>query len=163
MKTNIVSIAWQFIKFGIIGAFNTVVSYTVYSISYHLFNFSAQISNVFGFVISVFSAFLLQGRFVFNDGGEKRVWWKVLIKTYASYAFTGLVLTSFLLWLWLDLIDLGQYFGTASVYLSEVGINMSGTDIAASVAPFMNMVITIPLNFLINKFWAYKSTKKAAE
>lgn len=163
MKTNIVSIAWQFIKFGIIGAFNTVVSYTVYSISYHLFNFSAQISNVFGFVISVFSAFLLQGRFVFNDGGEKRVWWKVLIKTYASYAFTGLVLTSFLLWLWLDLIDLGQYFGTASVYLSEVGINMSGTDIAASIAPFMNMVITIPLNFLINKFWAYKSTKKAAE
>lgn len=98
-KNRKLSGLWQFIKFGMVGVCNTVVSYTVYSVCYYVFHTSVHIGNIMGFIISVFSAFLLQSRFVFKESEEKehRVWWQVLIKTYVSYAFTGLFLTEVLL------------------------------------------------------------------
>ena len=33
-------------------------------------------------------------------------------------------------------------------------------DFAVSLAPFLNMVITIPINFVMNKFWAYRQKDK---
>lgn len=158
MKNTTCALMWQFIKFGLVGAFNTVVSYTIYSLCYHLFNFNAQISNVFAFIISVFSAFLLQSLFVFNNSEKNRAWWWILLKTYASYAFTGLILTAFLIWLWLDVINLGQYLSPITRRLMSIGITINATDLAASIVPFINMMITIPMNFLINKFWTYRKS-----
>ncbi len=51
------SAIWQFIKFGLVGAFNTVVSYTVYSVCYYILHTNVHIGNIADFVISVFSAF----------------------------------------------------------------------------------------------------------
>lgn len=152
---------WQFIKFGMVGALNTVLNYLIYNFCYYVFNCGVHIANLVGFVITVFIAFLLQSRFVFrqDEGAEKRVWWKVLIKTYVSYSFTGLLLTEILLLLWLNVIDIAQYLGGVCGWLSGFGVNMSQEDLAASAAPLLNMVITIPTNFLINKFWAYRSKK----
>lgn len=123
-----------------------------------------HIANITGFVITVFTAFLLQNKFVFkqDENGEKRVWWKVLIKTYISYSFTGLFLTELLLMLWINVIDLGQYLGGVCEWLTGFGVNFEPQDLAASLAPILNMVITIPLNFVINKFWAYRQKKPEA-
>ncbi len=155
---------WEFVKFGLVGAFNTVFNYAIYSFCYYVLNSGVHIANIAGFVITVFSAFLLQSRFVFrqDQNGEKRVWWKVLIKTYISYSFTGLFLTELLLMLWIDVINLGQYLGGACEWLSGFGIVFQPQDLAASLAPILNMAITIPLNFVINKFWAYRQKKPKA-
>lgn len=152
---------WQFIKFGLVGAFNTLLSYAIYNLCYYFFHTNVHISNIVGFIISVFSAFLLQSKFVFtqDENSEKRVWWKVLIKTYISYSFTGLFLTELLLLLWLSVIDLGQYLGGVCEWLAGLGIIFKPQDLAASVAPLLNMFITIPTNFVINKFWAYRTKK----
>lgn len=151
----------QFIKFGLVGAFNTVLNYVIYSVCYHLLHTNVHVANITGFVLSVFSAFMLQSRFVFkeSDAGERRIWWQVLIKTYISYAFTGLFLTEVLLVLWLHIIDISQYMGVVSVWLSNMGLSMPPKDIAVSVAPILNMVFTIPINFCVNKFWAYRQKR----
>lgn len=148
----------QFIKFGLVGALNTVLNYLIYNFCYYVFNSGVHIANFVGFVITVFIAYILQSRFVFkqNESGEKRIWWKVLIKTYVSYSFTGLFLTELLLLLWINVINIGQYLGEASEWLSNFEITIDQYDLAASLAPLLNMLITIPTNFLINKFWAYR-------
>lgn len=160
-KTGKFSALWQFIKFGMVGAFNTILNYLIYNFCYYVFNSGVHIANIAGFVITVFSAYLLQNRFVFrqDDTAEKRVWWKVLIKTYISYSFTGLFLTELLLLFWINIINLGQYLGGLCEWLTGFGLNFKPEDLAASLAPLLNMVVTIPLNFIINKFWAYRQKK----
>jgi len=69
--------------------------------------------------------------------GENRSLWKSLLKTYVSYSFTGLFLNSVLLFLWVDVFHISEY-----------------------IAPFINLFINVPINFLINKFWAFKKEKQ---
>ncbi len=161
IKNKKLAALWQFVKFGMVGAFNTVLNYIIYNFCYYVFHWGAQAANLAGFAISVLSAFLLQSKFVFrqDENAEKRVWWKVLIKTYISYSVTGLFLTALLLWFWLDAVRLGDYLGGICEWLAGYGFVFEPDDLAASLAPLMNMVITIPLNFIINKFWAYRQKK----
>lgn len=148
----------QFIKFALVGASNTIISYIVYSICYHGFNTNVHIANISGFVLSVLNAYIWQSKFVFNEDKEKekRVWWKVLLKTYAAYAFTGLFLSEVLLLLWLEVIKIQQFMGPFVSIMMKLGIEMSKYDMAVSIAPFINLIVTIPINYIINKFWAYR-------
>lgn len=152
----------QFLKFGLVGVSNTIVSYTTYFICYHVFHTNVHVANIVGFIISVLNAFALQSRFVFKEteDGEHRVWWKVLIKTYISYSFSGLFLTELLLLLWLNLIRIDQYLNPIVAWLGSVGWLTTPEKLAVDLAPLLNMAITIPVNFCMNKFWAYRQKKK---
>ncbi len=148
----------QFIKFGIVGLSNTMVSYLVYMLCYFVLKTNVHIANLFGFIVSVLNAYLWQNIFVFKQeaGKEKRVWWKVLLKTYASYAFTGLLLAELLLILWLNVIDISRFMQPVCDLLAKLNIVITPKALAVSAAPILNLVITVPLNFIINRFWAYK-------
>ena len=122
----------QFIKFGIIGFTNTVISYVITNSCYYLLNLHEQVSNVIAFVITVFISFMLNGSFVFTENKEQRKFWKSLAKVYASYSVTGLFLTAILLYIEEQKLGLPHY-----------------------IATLMNLVVTVPLNFILNKFWAY--------
>lgn len=162
MKQNSkLSALWQFVKFGMVGALNTILSYVIYNFCYYVLNSGVHTANLVGFIITVFIAYLLQSRFVFrqDESSEKRVWWKVLIKTYVSYSFTGLFLTELLLLLWLNVLNISQYLGGVCEWLAGFGISFQPEDLAASLAPLLNMFVTVPTNFLINKFWAYRQKK----
>lgn len=153
---------WQFVKFVMVGLCNTIISYAIYSLCYHLMHLNYHVSNACGFVISIFVAYLLQNKFVFKESedGEHRVWWKVLIKTYVTYLFSGLVVTELLLILWLNVLHIEQYLESVALWLSNFGITMSSQSLAVSIAPFLNMFFTIPINFCVNKFWAYRQKNK---
>ena len=148
----------QFIKFGMVGLSNTLLSFLIYNFCYHVCGFSYHVSNIFGFVISVLNAYLLQNKFVFkqDEGEKKRVWWKALIKTYVSYAFTGLILTEILLVLWMDVIEIQNIFESISWLNHWFSDNFTSYDFAITIAPIINLFITVPLNFVLNKLWAYK-------
>ena len=123
----------QFLKFGIVGAFNAFFSYFIYYIGLKI-GFHYAVSNFFAFVITVFVSFLLNGMFVFKENRiGKKGWIKALFKVYTSYATTSLFLTTILLWIQVDVLG-----------WSEV------------IAPFINLFFTVPINFLLNKFWAYR-------
>ena len=127
----------QFIKFGIVGISNTLISYVVYVLLV-FGGFHYLVASIMGFIISVFNAYYWNNKYVFKSHtGELRVWWKVLIKTFISYAGTGLLLSNILLVLWVEFLK-----------FSEI------------IAPILTLVITIPLNFLLNKYWAFKKNKK---
>lgn len=123
----------QFIKFGMVGAINTVLSYGITNIGYYVLSLHEQICNIIAFLITVFISFLLNSKFVFNKGSEKISFWKSLLKVYASYSITGLFLTAILLYVEENIFGIPHY-----------------------IATLMNLVITIPVNFILNKFWAYK-------
>lgn len=127
----------QFIKFGTVGAINTVLSYAITNGAYYLLHLHEQISNIIAFVITVFISFMLNGKFVFTENKEERNFWKSLLKVYASYSVTGGFLTAILLYIEEELLGIPHY-----------------------IATLMNLVVTIPVNFILNKFWAYKEKKE---
>lgn len=123
----------QFVKFGIVGVSNTLISYVVYMILVGM-DVYYLLASVVGFLVSVVNAFYWNDRYVFKrEEGEKRAWHKVFLKTFTSYAGTGLVLNNILLVVWVDVIGIHEVLG-----------------------PVINLFITIPLNFLLNKYWAFK-------
>lgn len=151
----------QFIKFCVVGLSNTVVNQIAYMTALAL-GCHYIAASVLAFLISVLNAYYWQNRYVFkeDENGEKRIWWKVLIKTYMAYAFTGLILNNLLLIIWIDVIDISRYTVMLTSLINKIGISWDNDYVSESLSPFLNMIITIPLNFLINKFWAYR--QKAA-
>jgi putative flippase GtrA len=137
-KENLKKAIIQFIKFGTVGAINTVLSYAITNGAYYLLHLHEQISNIIAFVITVFISFMLNGRFVFTENKEERNFWQSLLKVYASYSITGVFLTAILLYIEEELLGIPHY-----------------------IATLMNLVVTIPLNFILNKFWAYKEKGKS--
>lgn len=130
----------QFIKFGIVGLSNTVISYVIYLVSLLLFQkinifpkVDYLISQVIAFILSVLWSFYWNRKFVFEADNEEVSWLKALIKTYISYAFTGLFLNSILSILWVDVLHISKL-----------------------IAPIINLLVSVPLNFILNKFWAFK-------
>lgn len=124
----------QFVGFGLIGLLNTVLSYGITNVCYYAFGLHEQISNLFAFLITVLISYLLNSRFVFEK--DKQPWYLALAKVYASYAFTELILMGVLLFIEERLFGIPHY-----------------------IATFVNLIITVPLNFLLNKFWAYRKRK----
>ena len=154
----------QFLKFGLVGVTNTIVS----GVLYFLFNsvlFPGVwiVASVVSWVVSVLWAYMLQNVFVFKeeDDKEHRVWWQTLLKTYMAYAFTGLFLNNVLLLLWVNVIDIGQYCGPIMEFFGRLNIRVFSdpSTISGNVGWLLNMVVSIPLNFIINKFWAYRQKK----
>ena len=136
-KKQLKDLIIQFIKFGTVGAINTVLSYAITNGAYYLLHLHEQISNIIAFVITVFISFILNGKFVFTENKEKRNFWKSLLKVYASYSVTGVFLTAILLYIEEQILGIPHY-----------------------IATLMNLVVTIPINFILNKFWAYKDKGK---
>lgn len=128
----------QFVKFGIVGLSNTFISYIVYLIGL-LIGMHYLVGSVLGFVVSVLNSFYWNNKYVFKEnGGEKRSLLKTLIKTFMAYALTGLVLANILLVIWVDVLHIPKVIG-----------------------PGINLLITIPLNFIINKLWAFKEKEES--
>lgn len=124
----------QFLKFGIVGAVNTVLSYMITNTCYYGLRLHEQICNLISFLITVLISYLLNSRFVFRQQEEVRQpWYKALAKVYASYALTELVLMGILLFIQERLLGIPHF-----------------------IATFLNLCITVPLNFILNKFWAYR-------
>lgn len=119
----------RFVKFCLVGLSNTAVSLGVYYI-FLIFDKSLYIvGNVVGFIVSVLNSYFWNSRFVFNKRDEKG---KTLLKTYAAYS-TNLVVGTALLYLLVDVLKVSEY-----------------------IAPFINLVITVPMNYLLNKKWVMK-------
>jgi putative flippase GtrA len=163
MKTGKGSSLIQFIKFGLVGVSNTAVNYIVYLIFVSL-GVQYLIANTIGFIVSVLNAYFWGSRFVFKEDEtkQKRVWWQVLLKTYASYLL-GFFINQVLLWVWIDLTNIGQYFMFAGDIINActgiIGIapkQFTSGDISQIAAPVINIFVTVPINFVINKFWAYR-------
>lgn len=131
----------QFIKFGIVGLSNTLISYVIYIVCLKLFQGMEilpkndyLVSSVIAFFLSVLWSFYWNNKYTFKaEQEEARSIWKALLKTYISYALTGLVLNNIFLYIWVQMVELSK-----------------------DIAPVINLIVTVPLNFILNKYWAFK-------
>lgn len=126
------NIAWrQIISFSLVGGFITVLSLMIYWFCLYT-GIDYLLSNAAAFIITVAVAYVLNNKFTFRKTRKPVLSWRGLMKCYATYSLTGLVLASVLLWLWV------RFFG-----INEM------------VAPLLNLLISVPVNFLMNKYWVY--------
>ena len=130
----------QFIKFCMVGVTNTAISYVInvavllVLAPFH-FKWDYVVGNLIAFFLSVLWSFYWNNKYVFKEKeGQSRSLWKTLLKTYLSYAFTGIFLANILSYLWIEVIGVSKYF-----------------------APVLNLVISVPVNYLINKKWAFNA------
>lgn len=130
----------QFIKFGIVGISNTLISYGLNVLILLVLRpfqvpWDFVLGNIVSFLLSVLWSFYWNNRFVFTvKDRESRKLGRALIKSYISYGFTGIILNNFLSWLWISVFGISKY-----------------------IAPLINLLISVPVNFIMNKFWAFKS------
>lgn len=131
---------YQLVKFSIVGISNTLIAYSTYSVCVYL-GFHYLVSNIAGFIVSVLNAYLWNDKYVFKKNeGETRNAIKALGKTYVAYGFTGLLLASVILFVFVDLLNISEY-----------------------LAQLLVLVFTIPLNFIINKYWSFKTITNEKE
>ena len=147
----------QFIKFGLVGVSNTLIAYGVEMLCYYVLFKDAEFTGIrsalssagitaassdvtvvmataMGFIVSVTNSYILNNRFVFKDGrktlsGHVRTY----CKTVLCYALTGLVLAPFIK-LWLTNAFIMPFWA----------------------ASFLSLFVTVPLNFVMNKYWAFR-------
>lgn len=124
----------EFVKFGIVGGINTVLNLVIYWICIWL-GIHYLAANATGFVITVAISYVLNNIFTFRPTDGRKAEWslRTLFKVYLSYFLTGMVLNSLLLWFWNDLIGINE-----------------------NLAPVLNLFLTVPINYLLNKLWAYR-------
>jgi len=120
----------QFFKFGIIGAVNTLAYFAIY---YGLLFLGVHyiIAHVVGFLITVLSAYYFNRKYVFKPD-ENKSKTRQLVKVFTVYLSTFLLGTG-LMFLQVDIIGISEL-----------------------IAPILNLFVTIPLNFVLNKFWAFR-------
>lgn len=148
---------WQFIKFSLVGVSNTVISEGLYVLIVYCGG-NYILASLIGFAVSTLNAFFWNNRFVFKeeDGGEKRVWWKALLKTYTAYS-GGYLLSVVLLIVWVDVVRLSQYMtGLSEICISMGAERLTAETLGEIIAAGLNLLITVPLNFAVNKYWAFR-------
>ncbi len=131
------------IRFCIVGVINTVIFYIIYLLFLYI-DVNVYISYIIAFVVATFHSYILGNLFVFKTkhketgaeisvaAGEGLFKGKRFVKVYVAYGFT-IVLGLALVWFDVNILGLTE-----------------------EIAPLINLFVTTPVNFLINKFWAYK-------
>lgn len=149
----------QFIKFAVGSMANTIIEEGTYILLTYV-GLHYIPAYFIGFTLGIVNAYFWNTRLVFkaNGNAEKRVWWIVFGKTYLIYA-TSLLINLMLLFMWMDIFMIERYFTGISTFFLQKGL-MRATPrfVAGTVASTLDMLLTFPLNYFVNKKWAYKQT-----
>ena len=136
MKRNLL----QFIKFGIVGVSNTLVSYLLnllclFVLDKYDVTYDYVIANTVAFVLSVLWSFYWNERFVFTEKQEDYRSNRLvrLLKMYLSYGFTGIILNNVLSCVWISVLGISKV-----------------------IAPLINSAIGVPINYVLNKKWTFE-------
>jgi putative flippase GtrA len=124
----------QFVKFGVVGLATTFIALSTYYVFLAIDERLYMIGWFIGFVLGVLNAYYWNGRYVF--GGSKTISLAELAKSFVAYSGSGLL-------------------GWALLY---VLVNIFA--VSKQLAPFLILLITVPLNFFLNKFWTFKKREE---
>ena len=120
----------QFVKFAIVGCSNTLISLAVYyALIFPGVHYVA--ANAAGFVAGVCNAFYWNNKYVFKEKTETstlRAFGKVFVSYGGSFLLSTLLIT-----LLVEVLHVSEY-----------------------IAPLLRLAVTVPLNFFLNKVWAFK-------
>lgn len=118
----------KFIKFAIVGFGNLFISLITYYILV-FFSINYQIANVGGFITGSLNGYIWNKLWVFRNSKKNL---SSIVKFYFSYLSTWL-LSAILLYIWIEIFNISD-----------------------KIAPIINVVITTPINYFMNKYWVFK-------
>ena len=122
----------QFIKFLLVGCSNTVVVLVVYYIVVWIAGTKYYLlGQTIGYGVGILNSFFWNSRFVFSDARESQG--KAFIKMCACYGITYLIQMG-LMYVFLEWLSMSEW-----------------------LAPVITIIITTPINFVLNKLLAFKS------
>lgn len=134
------STLFQWLKYILIAVMNTILSYAVYAICIKL-GLHYVMASVMGYLISTYSAFILNTKYVFTPRGQKPEYTlQKMVRTYITYGFTGVVTYNAMLVLWIEILGISEF-----------------------VAPILNIVINFPINYLMNKYWSFCTARETGK
>lgn len=122
------ALVFQFAKFCIVGVSNTIITLLVYYGMLAIYH-NYIISNIASWLISVFNSYYWNNRYVFKNNNNKII---VLLKTYMAYGWT-LVFSTLLLFFFIEICNISD-----------------------KISPIIVYIITVPMNFIVNKYWTFK-------
>lgn len=135
-KQDFLQLMLQVIKFGIVGFVNTFLALFIYLILLKL-KVYYPVALAIGEITSIFNAYFWSNRFVFKKkSGQSRNHKVAMLKVFVIYGFTFLLAEGLLI-LEVERLQFPEDW-------SAVG----------------NLLITVPINFVLNKFWAFKDSKQ---
>ena len=118
----------RFIKFAIVGFGNLFVSLITYYLLV-FFSINYQIANIGGFITGSLNGYIWNKLWVFKENKQNMT---SIVKFYLTYLAT-LILSAILLYIWIEILKISD-----------------------KIAPIINVVITTPINYLLNKLWVFK-------
>jgi len=150
----------QFVKFGLVGVCNTAIQWGGNQLGYYVlfksisneelnlipaiglsFTVRSIPSILLGFTLSVINSYFWNNKFVFKSDHKKTFGEhvKAFLKMTASYALSTLILT-WIITNWIESMGVPYWI--------------------ASLVP---LVVTVPLNFFMNKLWVFRDKKGQGE
>lgn len=118
----------KFIKFAIVGFGNLFVSLLTYYILIY-FSINYQIANIGGFITGSLNGYIWNKLWVFKENKQNI---NSIVKFYLTYLATW-ILSAILLYVWVELMSISD-----------------------KIAPVVNVFITTPINYFMNKYWVFK-------
>lgn len=119
----------NFIKFTVVGFGNLFISLLTYYILIY-FSINYQIANIGGFVTGSINGYIWNKIWVFKSSNRSL---SSIAKFYLTYLSTWF-LSAILLYIWIEAIKISD-----------------------TIAPVINIFITTPINYLMNKYWVFKN------
>jgi len=120
----------QFVKFGIVGVSNTLLTALVIYLLLEVLNCSDYLSNAAGYVLGLINSFIWNQKWTFaNKSSIKNTFFKFVLIFIISYA-----------------VQLGNLF----LWLNYTSVN-------PYICQLISMIIYIGLNFTLNKIYTFKT------
>ena len=119
----------QFTRFIFVGVSNVVVTLIVYYVFLMINPRLYLIGNTFGYFAGVVNSYFLNSTWVFKKNGS----WKDFSRTCGCYLIT-------------------YFLQMGLLFLMVECLQWSDM-----VAPVINVIITTPINFILNKIWAFRA------
>jgi len=120
----------QFIKFGVVGIANTLITALIIWFLLRILNWSDYVSNLAGYVIGLINSFFWNRKWTFNSNSNVRVTvFKFIVTFVISY-----------------LIQLGNLY-----------LLLNFTSFDSYICQLLSIIIYTCVNFVLNKYYTFKN------
>jgi putative flippase GtrA len=125
---NIIKGKKEFIKFGIVGVSNTLITFVIYNILLKL-GINYLLANVIGYICGMINGFIWSKNWVFRVSKESKMY-------FIKFALV-------------NLLSLAVSTGLLMVLVKQLSLN-------STIAQLITTCITVVINYLLNKIYTFK-------
>lgn len=114
----------QFIKFGLVGAMNTVIDYALFTTFFYLLNVHYLAANAMSFTIAVTNSYVLNRRWTFRSDNPN---WRTEAVKFVVVNIIGLGLSEMILFILVEHLGFHQLMAKALAIIVVLFWNFTGT------------------------------------